>query len=131
MKCCCGFASHSLHCLAHVFFVSTVRWWEGCRNYIRRNGCHVAVLTLPVLVAFASWIIAAKTTKMVSLASLVSSFVLFASTVVLVMVQSSFSHAWPLVAVTFLISVMVFWKHRSNIGRIMQSEEPKLGGTKK
>ncbi len=88
-------------------------------------------LTLPVLVAFASWIIAAKTTKMVSLASLVSSFVLFASTVVLVMVQSSFSHAWPLVAVTFLISVMVFWKHRSNIGRIMQSEEPKLGGTKK
>ena len=88
-------------------------------------------LTLPVLVAFASWMIAAKTTKMVSLASLVSAFALFASTVVLVKIQSSFSQAWPLIAVTLLISVMVFWKHRSNVSRIMRSEEPKLGGTKK
>jgi glycerol-3-phosphate acyltransferase PlsY len=75
--------------------------------------------------------IAAKTTKMVSVASLVASFVLFAATVVLVVTQSNVTHAWPLLAVTLLISVMVFWKHRSNIGRIMQGEEPKLGGTPK
>ncbi|MBC8203000.1 MAG: glycerol-3-phosphate 1-O-acyltransferase PlsY [Planctomycetes bacterium] len=88
-------------------------------------------LTLPVLVAFASWIITVKTTKLVSLASLVSSFVLFIATAVFVMVQSQIQHAWPLLAVTFLISVMVFWKHRSNIKRIMRGEEPKIGGTTK
>jgi len=88
-------------------------------------------LTLPVLVALVSWIIAAKTTKMVSLASLVASFVLFSATVVFVMTQLNVTHAWPLLAFTFLVSVMVFWKHRSNIGRIMRGEEPKLGGTTK
>ena len=86
-------------------------------------------LTVPVLAAFVSWIIAAKTTKMVSAASLVASFVLFTATIVLVMTQSNITHAWPLLVVTFLISGMVFWKHRSNIGRIMRGEEPKIGGT--
>ena len=88
-------------------------------------------LTFPVLIAFACWLIAAKTTKMISLASLVASFVLFAATLLLVITQSKVQHAWPLLAVTFLILVMVFWKHRSNIGRIMRGEEPKLGGTAK
>ncbi len=88
-------------------------------------------LTIPVLVAFASWIITIKTSKMISLASLVASSVLFAAAVVLVVFQTDVSHAWPLLAVTFLVSLMVFWKHRSNIGRIMRGEEPKLGGTTK
>ena len=88
------------------------------------------LLTVPVLIAFVSWIIALKITKIVSLASLVSAFVLLLATVGLVNLKSSVAHAWPLLAVTFLISTMVFWKHRTNISRIMSGEEPKLGDAK-
>ena len=87
------------------------------------------LLTIPMLIAFASWVIAVKITKMISFGSLIAAIILFLATVVLVMMQSSVHHAWPLLAITFLIAVMVFWKHRSNIARIMQGNEPKLGGT--
>lgn len=85
------------------------------------------LLTLPVLVAFVFWFVTLKVSKMVSLASLVSALALFVSSVILVCTESNMTHAWPLVAVTFLITAMVFWKHRSNIGRIMRCDEPKLG----
>ena len=88
-----------------------------------------SLLTFPVLVAFAFWFVTLKLTKIVSLASLVSALVLFVASVVLVLLESTVSHAWPLLAVTFLITSMVFWKHRSNIGRIMRGDEPKLGGS--
>ena len=87
------------------------------------------LLTIPMLIAFASWVIAVKITKMISFGSLIAAIILFLATVVLVMMQSSVHHAWPLLAITFLIAVMVFWKHRSNIARILQGKEPKLGGT--
>jgi glycerol-3-phosphate acyltransferase PlsY len=87
------------------------------------------LLTIPMLIAFTSWVIAVKITKMISFGSLIAAIILFLATVVLVMMQSSVQHAWPLLAITFLIAVMVFWKHRSNIARILQGKEPKLGGT--
>ena len=89
------------------------------------------LLTLPVLGAFVCWFVALKFSKMVSLASLVSALALFVLSVILVCMESNVAHAWPLLVVTFLITAMVFWKHRSNIGRIMRGDEPKLGDTAK
>jgi len=89
------------------------------------------LLTLPVLGAFVFWFVALKFSKMVSLASLVSALALFVLSVILVCMESNVAHAWPLLVVTFLITAMVFWKHRSNIGRIMRGDEPKLGDTAK
>jgi len=89
------------------------------------------LLTLPVLGAFIFWFVALKFSKMVSLASLVSALALFVLSVILVCMESNVAHAWPLLVVTFLITAMVFWKHRSNIGRIMRGDEPKLGDTAK
>ncbi|MDP6692730.1 MAG: glycerol-3-phosphate 1-O-acyltransferase PlsY [Phycisphaerales bacterium] len=89
------------------------------------------LLTVPVLIAFASWVIAVKATKIISLGSLVAAIVLFLATVVLVCTKSTISHAWPLLIVTFVIGSMVFWKHRSNIARIIRGQEPKLGGSTK
>ena len=89
------------------------------------------LLTLPVLGAFVFWFVALKFSKMVSLASLVSALALFVLSVILVCMESNVAHAWPLLVVTFLITAMVFWKRRSNIGRIMRGDEPKLGDTAK
>jgi glycerol-3-phosphate acyltransferase PlsY len=85
------------------------------------------LLTIPVLLAFLAWIITLKATKMISLASLVASLVLFIDAVVTVLFDSTIEHAWPLLAVTGVITMMVFWKHRSNILRIIHGKEPKVG----
>jgi glycerol-3-phosphate acyltransferase PlsY len=85
------------------------------------------LLTIPVLLAFLAWGITLKATKMISLASLVAAFVLFGDAVATVLLGSSLAHAWPLLAVTGLILAMVYWKHRSNIGRIIRGDEPKVG----
>mgnify|MGYP003986319001 FL=1 len=85
------------------------------------------LLTIPILLAFLAWVITLKATKLISLASLIASLVLFFDAVVLVLLESTLQHAWPLLAVTGLITCMVFWKHRSNIGRIFRGEEPKVG----
>ncbi|MAI66545.1 MAG: acyl-phosphate glycerol 3-phosphate acyltransferase [Phycisphaerae bacterium] len=88
------------------------------------------LLTVPVLLAFFAWVITVKGSRMISLASLVASFVLFADAVAIVLMQSTLQHAWPLLTVTGLITCMVFWKHRSNIGRIARGEEPLIGTAK-
>jgi glycerol-3-phosphate acyltransferase PlsY len=87
------------------------------------------LLTIPVLLAFIAWAITLQGSKMISLASLVAAFVLFADAIITVLIDSSVEHAWPLLVVTALIMLMVFWKHRANIGRISRGEEPKIGST--
>ncbi len=89
------------------------------------------LLTIPILLALVAWVITVQVTKIISLASVLAALVLFADAVVIVFLHSTIQHAWPLLAVTGLIAVMVFWKHRSNIGRILQGEEPKVGATRK
>ena len=88
------------------------------------------LLTIPILLACVAWIITLKGSKIVSLASLVAAIVLFGDAAVTVFLGSTLGHAWPLLAVTGLTGLMVFWKHRSNIGRIIRGEEPKISATK-
>ncbi len=89
------------------------------------------LLTVPVFIAFLAWLITLKVTKMISLASLVAAVVLFADSIASAMLNATDAHAWPLLVVTGLIASMVFWKHRTNIGRIVRGEEPKIGSTAK
>ncbi|MBC8200541.1 MAG: glycerol-3-phosphate 1-O-acyltransferase PlsY [Planctomycetes bacterium] len=89
------------------------------------------LLTVPVLIAFLAWLITLKATKMISLASLIAAVVLFTDSIASVMLNTTVEHAWPLLAVTGLIAAMVFWKHRTNIGRIARGEEPKIGSATK
>jgi glycerol-3-phosphate acyltransferase PlsY len=37
---------------------------------------------------------------------------------------------WELVPVGIAFALMVLWKHRSNIGRLVRGDEPKIGGSK-
>ena len=89
------------------------------------------LLTVPVLLAFLAWLITLQTTKTISLASLVAALVLFGDAVATVFMGTTLEHAWPILAVTGFIACMVFWKHRSNIGRIIRGEEPTIGNATK
>ena len=117
--------------LGHMYSI----WLEfgGGKGVATTFGGMVAMwplLTIPILLAFIAWIITLKVSKMVSLASLVAAIVLFGDAAVTVFLGSTFDHSWPLLAVTGLIGLMVFWKHRTNIGRIIRGEEPKINVTK-
>ena len=87
------------------------------------------LLTFPVLIAMLAWLITCAISKIVSLASLAAALALFCVAVTLVLLDSTIEHAWPLAAVTGLIALMVLWKHRSNIVRILRGEEPKVGSS--
>jgi len=87
------------------------------------------LLTIPILLALLAWIVTVQCSKMISLASLVASLVMFVDAFVLVVMNSTVEHAWPILVVTGLITLMVFWKHRSNIGRMIRNEEPRMGST--
>lgn len=89
------------------------------------------LLTIPVLVALFAWIITLKVSRMVSLASLIAAIALFGDALATVFINSTIEHAWPILALTGLIALMVFWKHRSNIERILHGEEPKIGDATK
>jgi glycerol-3-phosphate acyltransferase PlsY len=124
---CVAFAS----LLGHMY--SVFLKFGGGKGVATTFGGMVAMwplLTVPVLLAFFAWVITVKCSKTISLASLVASFVLFADAVAIVFMQSTLQHAWPLLAITGLITCMVFWKHRSNIGRIARGEEPQIGASK-
>lgn len=45
-------------------------------------------------------------------------------------VAASIMGRWDLVPVGIAFALMVLWKHRSNIGRLVRGEEPKVGGSK-
>ena len=89
------------------------------------------LLSVPVLLAFLAWLITLQTTKTISLASLVAALVLFGDAVATVFMGTTLAHAWPILAVTGFIACMVFWKHRSNIGRLIRGEEPTIGNATK
>jgi acyl phosphate:glycerol-3-phosphate acyltransferase len=44
--------------------------------------------------------------------------------------QDSLSNQWPIVSLTFILALLVFVRHRANIGRLLQGQELRLGSKK-
>ncbi len=100
------------------------------------------ILSLPAAVAIVIWAICVKTTRFIGLSSCVAAasipFLLFAVTPVsqhfgFFVTQQQQSVSWPLwpyVTVAILLAVMVTWRHRSNISRMLNGTEPRYGQNK-
>lgn len=82
------------------------------------------LLALPALIALALWLLVLKVGRMVSLASIAAAASLPISTLLL---SVRTRDAWPLLVATILLATLVIVKHRSNIGRIMRGQEPRVG----
>ena len=85
------------------------------------------ILTIPILAAFACFMLALLASRIVSLASMFAAAGLPLSTYFSLKNKGvGVSDSWPLLVMTGFISVMVIWKHRSNLKRILKNEEPRI-----
>ena len=73
------------------------------------------------LASFGTFLIVISLTKVVSLASIAAAILL---PIYMSIYIGTFNH--PFTIVSFIVSIIVIWKHRSNINRILRGEEPKI-----
>ncbi|MCY7378131.1 MAG: glycerol-3-phosphate 1-O-acyltransferase PlsY [Gemmatimonadaceae bacterium] len=94
---------------------------KGGKGVATAAGVFLALAPVPMLVTFALFVAVVLATGYVSLGSLVSAVLLPTLLVVTQGVRA------PLVAVSVLVALFVFWTHRANIGRLRRGEEHRFG----
>ena len=84
--------------------------------------------TVPGLAALGVWLVTFKASRYVSLASIfaAAAFPLLYAAVGLVRGWPIFGAQWPLLAFAALVTVMIVWKHRSNIARLRAGTESRF-----
>lgn len=85
------------------------------------------LLTLPALIALAVWIASAAVWRMVGLASVLAAVSLPLAVWGYSSLASTHAGAAPFYAGTTALALLVIWRHRTNLARIFQGTEPKLG----
>ncbi len=89
-------------------------------------------LTLPGLVALATWVLVVLLTRYVSLASVAASLVLPVALLIISLARGlDLASLLPLLCVTTLLAALVVFRHRSNLVRLRQGTESKIGAKDK
>ncbi len=121
--------------LGHVF--SPWIGFKGGKGVATGFGAMVAmwpVLTWPVLLALAAWIVCMKATRIVSLSSMIAggSLPLWCALTLPWPDQGADAPGspWRPMAVTGGLAVAVLLTHRANIGRLLAGTEPRVGAKK-
>lgn len=89
---------------------------KGIATYI---GVLIGAYWPAALVFCLSWIVVAAVTRFSSLASLVGTFVVF--------IYFMIVGGQLVVPIIAIISALIFWKHRENIGRLVAGQESRIG----
>lgn len=90
------------------------------------------VMTLPALLAGITWAVVAAWKRYVSLASVVAAAALPLYLIgVAVALGRPIQQVWPFLLVAILMMLVVVIRHRTNLVRLRQGTEPKLGSTPK
>lgn len=114
--------------LGHMFSVF-VRF-SGGKGIATTAGAFLALSPWAFLFAFAVWLAFFIATRIVSLASMAAAVTL----PVFVFLTGKFNLAnphWSLLALACLITLVVLYRHKSNIGRLLSGTEPALARKKK
>ena len=93
--------------------------FEGGKGMATFLGVILALSPMVGLACFATWLATAIVTRVSSLSALVS-----AASAILwnpLFTQQNFT------GLSITLAVLVFWRHRSNIGRLFEGTEPKIG----
>lgn len=106
----CGIAAVTGH------MVSIFLKFKGGKGVATGAGMYLALAPYAMIGAGIAFAIVAKTTRIASASSLTATAVLG----LIVLVSAA---TWPLRIITLLVVIMVFYKHRSNIRRIIQGNE--------
>ena len=85
-------------------------------------GMFIALSWQVGLASFGTFLMIVSVTKVVSLSSITAALLL---PVYMLKYTGTFNHSFTLFS--FIVSIIVIWKHRSNIKRILKGKEPKIG----
>ncbi len=110
----CGVAA----ILGHVF--SIFLKFSGGKGVATSTGVFLGLAPVPTLLAACVFAAVAFPTRMVSAGSLSAALAL---AVAVFLIDATL----PVRIATVLLALLVFWKHRSNIGRILRGEENRFG----
>lgn len=90
-------------------------------------------LTIAALLALAVWIACVALTRYISLSSMVAACTIPLTVAALEWLgqspdRSAPGSAWPTLAATGLLAILIVVRHRANIGRLLRGIEPRVGG---
>lgn len=86
------------------------------------------VLTLPGLATLVVWAVMLGLFRYVGLASVVAAVALPLLVLAIGLLRGSTAdELWPFLTVTGVLSLLVVWRHRGNIARLIAGTEPKVG----
>ncbi|MDO8140558.1 MAG: glycerol-3-phosphate acyltransferase, partial [Candidatus Brocadiales bacterium] len=80
---------------------------------------------LPLFISVAVWLLVVFISRYISLGSMISSIALVAS--LILFSKEPFGHGLPLTLFSIFISVLLIVRHKSNIKRILNGTESKIG----
>ena len=112
--------------LAGLFAITGHIWpiWlkgKGGKAVATGLGMFIALSWKVGFASFGTFLIAISLTQIVSLSSITAA--LFLPIYMFIQI-GTFKH--PFTIFSFIVAIIVIWKHRSNINRIMKGEEPKI-----
>ncbi|HOX08287.1 MAG TPA: glycerol-3-phosphate 1-O-acyltransferase PlsY [Planctomycetota bacterium] len=104
--------------------------FRGGRGVATTAGALLALAWLPAVVGLATWAVMVAIFRYVSLASLVAALVTTGLCIALAVREGKLAATWPVWGLTAVLAVLIFVRHRANIGRLFRGEEPKIGAKK-
>ena len=112
--------------LAGLFAITGHIWpiWlkgKGGKAVATGLGMFIALSWQVGLASFGTFLIIVSLTKIVSLSSITAALLL---PLYMLRYTGTFNHSFTLFS--FIVAIIVIWKHRSNINRLLKGEEPKI-----
>jgi acyl phosphate:glycerol-3-phosphate acyltransferase len=98
--------------------------FRGGKGVATSAGALLALTPLATLIGVAVWVIVFWVTRYVSLASITAAIVL--PIIILVVSSQDQNKGKPLVYSSACVAVVVIWRHRSNISRLIRGTEPRF-----
>ena len=119
-------SSNIFQVLAGLFAVAGHIWpiWlkgKGGKAVATGLGMFIALSWKVGLASFGTFLIVISLSKIVSLSSITASLLL---PIYMFIYIGTFNH--PFTIFSLIVAIIVIWKHRSNISRILKGEEPKI-----
>jgi glycerol-3-phosphate acyltransferase PlsY len=102
--------------------------FRGGKGVATGFGVVLALAPLATLIALGAWISMVVVTRFVSLGSMTAALVLVV--MLLILREDPFGSGLSLTIFAIAVASIIFWRHRSNIKRLLAGTENKIGGKK-